>query len=193
MINKKAAILSILFGSWLLLIALISYGFQIIGNWELTFWSNLCAGALLLIAGIYELKYHRKLPRFLYFDAMLLLMLVFIFVMAFASQMNFAGSFLFLHIINPILMFLFWLLFIDHRQDKGIKSICSGLVLPLIYVVIVELFKNGYYPPLSVRENGLVGVLTLIMVFLGILLILAMASFNLNKFFHRIFQKEYYH
>lgn len=118
--------------------AIYSYADDLKYTYELTFLSNLSAGLFLLVAGILWLC-NKSVPQFLFLDFTILLLIVFGVCMAFAAEFNFAGSFAFLHIVNPLLMLTFYLFFSDQSKAKW-QFLFTILTMPIIYIIFALIF-----------------------------------------------------
>ena len=58
------------------------------------------------------------MPQILFLDFTILLLIVFGVCMAFVAEFNFEGGFAFLHIVNPLLMFIFYLFLSNQTKVK---------------------------------------------------------------------------
>ncbi len=51
-----------------------------------------------------------------------------------AIRLNLNGAFWFIHVINPIILLIYWFVFCDQRTAKR-TGIVSGVVFPLLYML----------------------------------------------------------
>lgn len=188
------AAISLLLGAMFVIAAVGAYSFWLPGGFqasnliELSFWSNLLAGILLLADGGYALARKKHLPNWLFFDATILLLIVCGMILAFGG--NLAHGFQFVHIVDPILMMIFWLIFINHSRDKIAQTVLSAAVAPLCYLLVVEIFAHGYYPIIDPRENGAAAVALLLAAIVAVVIILAFGLLYLNRWRWRIFSAQ---
>ncbi len=153
-------------GILLLVTTGIAYVPGIVANgmyeFELTFLSNALAGLVFLTGGVLGLVRKKELSRVYYLNTTVLLVLVFLTCMAFFGEMNFSGAFIFLHIVNPILAILiFVILTPDGRPLKRIELL-STLFFPILYLVYAltygMLSGNWLYGFINVDDKGAVFV-----------------------------------
>ena len=158
---------------------------------ELTFLSNLSSGIFLLIVGLLWIC-NKDVPQFLFLDFAILLFIVFGICMAFFKDFNqeggFRGGFAFLHIVNPLLMLVFYLFFSNQAKVTW-QFIFTGLTMPVAYLAFALIFGaatgNYIYPILNYTENGVVN--TVLFIFGAIIGIIAIdvGLYFLNKFIHK--------
>lgn len=110
--------------------------------YEMTFLSNAISGTVLLIGGITMLCAGRDLPQWLYLDCAVLLVTVIFVCGIFAPVVCFGNASVVLHLINPILMSVFYLAFC--KAPRG-SLLFTALVFPVMYYVFMILFgvKTG--------------------------------------------------
>lgn len=140
----------------LIFTALNSYYSDMKYAYELTFLSNFLTGLFLLSVGILWLC-NKSVPQFLFLDFTILLLIVFGVCMAFVAEFNFEGGFAFLHIVNPLLMFVFYLFLSDQTKVKW-QFLFTVLVMPLLYLIFALIFGattgNYIYFFLDYTEYG---------------------------------------
>lgn len=140
----------------LIFTALYSYYSDMKYVYELTFLSNFLTGLFLLSVGILWLC-NKSVPQFLFLDFTILLLIVFGVCMAFVAEFNFEGGFAFLHIVNPLLMFVFYLFLSDQTKVKW-QFLFTVLVMPLLYLIFALIFGattgNYIYFFLDYTEYG---------------------------------------
>lgn len=118
--------------------AVYSYRASFEFAYELTFLSNFSAGLFLSVVGILWLC-NQKVAEFLFLDFTILLLIVFGVCMVFVAEFNFEGGFAFLHIVNPLLMLVFYLIFSDQTKVKW-QFLFTVLVMPIAYMIFALIF-----------------------------------------------------
>lgn len=130
---------------------------------ELTFISNLFAGILFFCGGLYGITKQKDLRQVVYMDSVVALQLVFLTCMAFIGDFNFSGTFVFLHVINPIIATIELLVFTVYDGKPTVRMLLSSIVFPacyLIYVVVYGLISgNWIYGILNISKQGIQFVL----------------------------------
>ena len=106
--------------------------------YELTFMSNFLAGLFFLTAGALTLA-GRRVPQILYLCFTVLLILVMGTCLAFMGNFSFSGSFLFLHLINPLVVTLYFVLACDMREVP-IKLTPAAVLMPAAYLLFALIF-----------------------------------------------------
>ena len=159
---------------------------------ECTCISNSLIGLLFLFSGIRIIKDGTVFGNWLYGTASVTLLFVFLICMGSLSgayQMNFKGAFFFLHVINPIAVLVYYLIYInewEHGRPKRLPLIPVPLLCYLIadYVIgtIAGHYVYGFFKPgeLGVGRAFLIGC----GIYAGVL-ILGSAIFGLNRLIHR--------
>lgn len=160
---------------------------------EMTFMSNAFTGTVLFSGGVYSLIFKRDIPHFLYLDCAVLLSSVIIACLLFAPPMLVVGLAIIPHLVNPIVMFVYYLKFCDGRGYK-IAHVLTSLVFPTIYYIFMVLFgimsTRVVYPQfnpntISVLNLTLVGVFALLGLFtVGVVLL------KLNIFLRTLAEKR---
>lgn len=194
MINvKKKAFANILLSFLYLGTAIVGY----IGHFnkcvEMTFMSNAFTGSVLLFGGIYIFIAGRDIPHFLYLDCAVLMSSVIAACLLFAPPMLVVGTAIIPHLINPMVIFIYYFKSCDAR-GCGLWHVLTTLVFPTIYYVFMILFgimgPRVVYPQfnpniISVLNLTLVGVFALAGLFVvGVVLL------KLNKRLHGVAEKR---
>lgn len=168
---------------------------DIIGYWpipefivELTCISNFAIGIILILSGIRILKGKNHFPNIVYSTALVTIMLVFIICLGSLSgmyRMNFTGAFLFLHVINPILFLLYYMVFINEKQNGTYKAvlltpICALIYLGSDYIIgsIANKFVYGFFEP---GELDFLMAILVGLTFYGFMLIIGYILFLVNR------------
>lgn len=160
---------------------------------EMTFISNAVTGTVLLLGGVYALIFKREIPQFLYLDCAVLMSSVIAACLLFAPPMLVVGLAFIPHLLNPMVMFVYYLRFCDGRQGK-LRHVPTVLVLPTVYYVFMILYgimgPRAVYPQfdpniLSALDLTFVGAAALVGLFaVGVIL------FKLNIRLHNSAQKR---
>lgn len=153
-------------------------------EFELTFLSNTIAGIIFLIGGIYGITKKKNLPQPLYLNIVIVLQVVFFICMAFISEFNFSGAFLFLHIINPIIATIEFFVFTSCKKMQSIKLILSALIFPVIYLIYAIAYGyisgNWLYGIINVQEKG-IGFVSVLVLFVAVgILFLGWIQYKIN-------------
>lgn len=179
------SVLSILF----LTTALYSYRGRFDHLYELTFLSNFLSG-LFLLGTAAVLCCKRKVPEILNLDVTMLLVLVLFVCTAFPGEFDFQGTFLFLHLLNPLFMTAYYFLFCDMNEIVKSKSVLCILFLPAAYLMFAGIFGRitGIYIYffLDVEKSGYIYCMVFVFLLSVILLMLGYGMFRMNRLFFRI-------
>lgn len=159
---------------------------------EMTFMSNAFTGTTLLLGGVYILIFKRDIPHFLYLDCAVLMSSVIAACLLFAPPMLVVGTAIIPHLINPIVIFVYYFKTCDARGCR-FWHVLTTLAFPTVYYVFMILFgitNHSVYPQfnpniISVLNLTLVGVAALAGLFVvGLILLL------LNKRMHTSAEKR---
>ncbi|MCQ4022508.1 MULTISPECIES: hypothetical protein [unclassified Ruminococcus] len=89
---------------------------------EMTFWSNMAGAVLFLSAYVLEKVKHKKLPHILYLTETVTISIVFLIsvvgTLSGIAHFNFSGGMFFCHVINPILVFLYYVFLWGERKFR---------------------------------------------------------------------------
>lgn len=106
---------------------------------EYCFVSGLLAGVMFFASSFSQQRDGRPLNTCIYLSCMTDIFIIFIATVSIG--LNLDGAFWFIHIINPILLVIYWFLFCDQRTVE-LKSTVSVVVFPLLYMLFAfVLFK----------------------------------------------------
>ncbi len=97
------------------------------------FISGMTVGIFFMISFFYRILKHKSLPKFLYFDCMT--SIIAIFFSTVLLRLNLSGIFVLIHIVNPILLFVYWCIFCNHSLNCSNKIILTAAAFPLIYFI----------------------------------------------------------
>lgn len=181
------AILAFALGYIFLFTTLSSYSLYFKYAYELTFLGNFLAGLFLVIVGFFWL-FNKQVPEILFLDFTMLLLITFGVCMAFITDFNFEGRFLFLHIINPLLMLAFYLIFSNQTKTKW-QNIFTVFALPLIYLIFALIYgastDSSIYFFLDYNTYGIGYSITFISGILVGLFVMSIILYCINKLIHR--------
>lgn len=171
---------------------LYSYRDDIKYAYELTFLSNFLTGLFLLSVGFLWLC-NKSIPQFLFLDFTILLLIVFSVCMAFVAEFNFEGGFAFLHIVNPLLMFVFYMLLSNQTKVKW-QFLFTALVMPIAYLIFALIFGattgNYIYFFLDYTEYGTAYTILFVLGILIGLIAISVGLYFLNRLIHKHILKD---
>lgn len=151
---------------------------------ELTFLSNFSAGIFLFGAFLCRLL-GKRVPQILYLDCMMLLFLVLMVCTSFTGVFKFNGMFLFLHLLNPLFMIVYYFLFCDMNCVKKSSHVLSVMILPLLYLLFAAAYGkvtgDSIYFFLNIYKYGYGYCVSFVLVLSMALVMAGCAMFYLNK------------
>ena len=162
-IGKMKYVVQLITGLFFLVQVVIAYLPSVLENGlyeiELTFLSNSMMGMIFIIGGLMGIIKKRDLPHVIYMNCVVLLQIVFLICMAFIKEFNFSGSFIFLHIVDPILATIEVLLFCESRKKPTVIVILSALIFPMVYLTYAIIYGyvsgNWLYGIINIPDRGL--------------------------------------
>ena len=164
--------------------------------YELTFLSNFFAG-LFLLGTAAALIFERKVPNILYLDVTMLLALVLFVCTAFHDVFDFKGMFLFLHMLNPSFMAIYYFIFCDMNESAESSSVLSIFFMPGAYLVFAAVFGkvtgNYIYFFLNAESHGYMYCMMFVFLLTVIFLMLGYALFYVNRILFRIRKNKPHH
>lgn len=104
---------------------------------EYTFLSNLIEGLVLVVAAVLPLVTGRQLPTWLDLALVIMALIMLGIVVTNYHIFNFAGAFLLLHVINPVLVFSHWLVVTEKGRIGPPARVLTVAVAPLCYIVFL--------------------------------------------------------
>lgn len=175
--------LSILF----ILSVILGYYKDVSHMTEYCFVSGLLVGITFFASYLHQQKHDKPLNACIYLACMVDIFIIFIATVAIG--LNLDGAFWFIHIINPIILIIYWFVFCDQRMMNW-KGTLSVVLFPLLYMMFAfVLFKiSGSCPfPASLIFMDYSGFIPLvILVVLAIILwVLGYILHMLNKLIRR--------
>ncbi len=156
-------------------------------TYQLTFLSNFLTGVFLLAVGILWFR-NKSVPQYFFLDFTMLLLIVFGVCIAFVGEFNFSDSFAFLHIVNPLLMLVFYL-FLSNQTKTKWQFIITVLALPLAYLIFALIFGattgDYIYFFLDYKEYGAGYTVLFIFGILVGLVGISVGLYFLNRLIHK--------
>ncbi len=167
----------------LIFTSLFTYREHLAEAYELTFLSSFSVGIFFIVCGIMLLM-KRHIPQIFYLCATILMLIVFFVCIAFSDQFQMNGGFAFLHIINPLLVLAYYLVFCDLSKTT-VKSVPAVAVIPLLYLAVLLIFGSitGNYIYFFMNYEK-VGIWYSVFFILGILagiFVIGFALYYLNR------------
>lgn len=187
------AIIELLLGIILIASVMIGYIPEIEYIHELTCLSNFLSGVLLLVTGIRRLLGKNNWPGWFYNCSLVTVFLVFLVCMGSLSgmyHMNFEGAFLFLHVLNPLAIFVYYILLVTEKKQGSLRYVFLTPCFAIFYLFVDYLvgkqtgsFVYGFFEP---AELDFISALLVGIVFYIMLLILGILFYFMNKVVHRL-------
>lgn len=159
---------------------------------ELTCISNSLIGILLLISAARSFMQKKPLPNLFYSCATVTLLLVFFVCMGSLTgfyHMNFKGAFFFLHVLNPLAVLAYYLLFVNEtatpRKLGVLFTPCAVLLYLLFDFIIGKMVGSFRYGFFEVDQLSLVGALIIGVVTYLLVLLIGFLFTQLNALIHK--------
>ncbi len=180
-------LLAILFIS----MAFYSYRNSIYSFYYMTFLGNFVAGIFLLVVGILYL-FRKQIPQFLILCFTILMLLIMGVEIA-LQEFNIEDGMLFLHFLNPALMFIYYLIFSNQTKTKW-PLVFTVLVMPVLYMIFAFIFGacTGDYVYYYL-DFSYFGVGNTILFILGVgigLIAIGFGIYYLNRVLHKHILKD---
>lgn len=184
---KRNTIIPSIIGIILILTTIITYLGHFTYLYELTFLSNFGAGIFFIIVAIMNYK-NKNIPQIIYLCFTILLLMVFLICIAFITEFNFSGGLLFLHVINPLIVLLYFA-YICNMKDVKKVSVLSVLIMPLIYLIFAIIYgnmtENYIYFFLDYKSKGIAFSVAFIFVVALCIVLISYGIYFLNILLHR--------
>jgi hypothetical protein len=136
----------------------------------------------------------KEISLILYLNFTLLLLLVFLVCMAFINEFQFSGAFIFLHILNPVLLAIYYFVFCNMNDIKRATNVLSVMIMPLLYLVFSVVYGqvtgNYIYFFLNVKEKGYLYCTMFILIVALFQIIIGYGVFYLNRFIFLIRERN---
>ena len=154
---------------------------------EYCFISGLLVGITFFISYLHQQKRGKALNACIYLACVVDIFIIFIATVSIG--LNLEGAFWFIHIINPIILVIYWFVFCDQRIMNW-KGTLSVVLFPLLYMLFAfVLFKiSGSCPfPASLFFMDYTGLIPLVIlvVLVVVLWVLGYILHMLNRFIRR--------
>lgn len=167
---KKKLIIELAMGLLLTATALYTYIPQAEYMYELTFLSNTAGGILFIADAIIGFAKKKELPHALFLTEAVTISLVFLIsvgcTVSGIAKFNFSGGMIFLHVINPVLVVIFYLFAKGEKEKKLLKIlpapmfVTAFLLFDYIRFLATGSLVYGLFPPeeLTVPIALIIGV-----------------------------------
>lgn len=179
-------------GLLFLFTSLFTYREHMPEAYELTFLSSFGAGICFVLSG-FSIFFDREFPPIVYLCASVLLLIVFFVCIAFVNQFRFDGGFAFLHVVNPLLALLYYLILCDMRGAK-MRFVPLVSAVPLAYLVFVIIFGsvtgNFIYFFMNYKQFGIWYPVVFILAILAGIFAVGYALYFLNRLLQRAIWKN---
>ena len=172
--------------------SLFTYREHLAETYELTFLSSFIVGIFFFACAVCII-FNKRVPQILYLCATILLLIVFFVCIAFSNQFQMSGGFAFLHIVNPLLVSVYYLLLCD-LTETTLKSVPAVAAIPLLYLAFVLIFGSvtGNYIYFFMNYEK-VGIWYPVLFILGILagiFLFGFAFYYLNRLIQKLVKKR---
>lgn len=196
--NNIKYMIYICIGIMMLVAAGIAYLPGIMTNglyeFELTFLSNVLTGLIFITGGIIGFMRNKELPQIYYLNTSVLLVLVFLTCVVFHKEMNFSGAYFFLHVINPILAMIVFLIFTANGRPLKRIEIISTLFFPVIYLVYAITYGllSGHwlYGFINIDDKGILFVLIVCVIMAVGIIIVSLLLYGISQIIYKKMRPE---
>ncbi len=158
-----------LLGIYLVLSAILTYAIQApIFFYEMTFCSNLLNGVAYIIGAVLLHK-KKNLPDIIFLIPAMAIALTFLISVGctlMGMHFNFEGGFFPLHVINPILVFIFYFFFHDRKKFSIKDTLLSPLMINLYLIFDYIFFKSTGHFIYGILGNNDMGFPTYLLIFI---------------------------
>ena len=172
--------------------SLFTYREHFAETYELTFLSSFIVGIFFVACAIC-LIFNKRIPQILYLCATILLLIVFFVCIAFSNQFQMNGGFAFLHIVNPLLVLVYYL-FLCNLTKTTVKLVPVVAVFPLLYLAFVLVFGtvtgNYIYFFMNFEKVGVWYSVLFIFVILAGIFVLGFALYYSNRLIQKLICKQ---
>ena len=173
--DKIRSIFDLCLGLLILIATVCAY----FGHWdnlgEYCCISGITTGTIFTASFFYRRKSGKFFPEWIYINCSVATIIILIATIGLGLNLN--GAFIFIHIIDPLLMFLYWAIFCEH--ESRIRTLPTVLVFPVVYTLLsgTILMITGDCPfPASLVLTGHTPVVTALLVIAVYALLLLVAS-----------------
>lgn len=183
-------------GLFMITVVLIGYIPQPEYLVELTCVSNTLGGLLLLADGILHIKNKKMHLNFFYLNITVSILIVFLVCIGSFFGMyhfNFNGAFFFMHVINPMVFVVCYMLFVN-EQGRKIRFVLTAPIMIMLYLVFdciqcqfTDRFVYGFIKP---EELTFVWTIIAGIVIYAFAYMLGLILFALNRLVHKIITRN---
>lgn len=161
---------------------------------EYCFISGIVTGVIFFVSFLKQQKNGKVLRSCIYLACLVDIFVIFIATAAIG--LNLEGAFWFIHIINPIIIAVYWFVFCDQRTMNW-KGTFSVVVFPLLYMmfafILFQLSRSCPFPAsLIFMDYGGIVPLMIIFVLAIVLWVLGYILHVLNKLIRKISKRKIY-
>lgn len=103
---------------------------------EYCFISGIIVGLIFIGSFIFYIRKRKHFPEWIYADCVVTIMVILIATLI--IKLSLEGAFWFIHVINPILLFVYWCIFCNHNKINNPLLISTNLVFPLFYIIFAK-------------------------------------------------------
>jgi len=188
--NKVRSVCDLILGILFIVTVIWGYYTDISYMGEYCFISGMLVGIFFLISFFHYIMTRKELSVLWYFNCMLPILIILIVTLAIG--LNVEGAFIFIHIINPIVLFAYWCVFCNHCEIKNPLRIATVVIFPICYFVLAfvlwkTLGKCPFPANLILVDNSLGMVLLSVGCVVVLLLVLGYVLHFLNKLvYHKL-------
>lgn len=181
---KAQAILKLGIGLIMLISVLWGYSPIPFSN-EYTFLSNAAECLIMIFAGIILLTRKKHIPTYIDLCMVIMSLIMLGICLTSISVFSFDGAFLFLHVINPVLLLLHWIFIVEKGKIRSPLYVLTVLIFPLAYITYLFIF--GYitgdyiYPVFDVNALGVLHVAVFVSIVAVVFLALAFALYFIDR------------
>lgn len=183
-------------GLFMIAVVLIGYIPQPEYLVEMTCVSNTLGGLLLLADGILHIKNKKMHLNSFYLNIAVSILIVFLVCMGSffgMYQFNFNGAFFFMHVINPMVFVVCYMLFVN-EQGRKIRFVLTAPIMIMLYLVFdciqcqfTDRFVYGFIKP---EELTFVWTIIAGIVIYAFAYMLGLILFALNRLVHKIITRN---
>ena len=187
---KKAKIIfGIVLGVSFIVSVFVGYGKDIAFMGEYCFISGLMVGVVLVLSASFELNDKSSFTEWVFLACVTDIIVILIATLL--MGLNLQGAFWFIHIINPGLLLVYWLLFYSCKSIAKTWQIIGVLVFPLAYMAFAfflwKAIGNCPFPASLIFVDQTIGAVILYILGMSILLLgLGYGLCFLNKLARRM-------
>ena len=132
--TKVKPIAELVLGILFIVMSVLGYYKEPVHMWEYCFLSGMTVGVILIVSFLLGVLNKKPLPDWVFLACATDILIILIATVA--VGLNLEGAFWFIHIINPILLLAFWLVFCDGRKISKLLHYGSVLLFLFTYAVV---------------------------------------------------------